>query len=70
MDDSNHLRWMTLIILNEWLADRDTGEEGGTRVMSSILVAGASNGIGRATAAELARRGRRACRHWSARCQG
>jgi NAD(P)-dependent dehydrogenase (short-subunit alcohol dehydrogenase family) len=28
--------------------------------MSSILIAGASNGIGRATAAELARRSRRA----------
>jgi NAD(P)-dependent dehydrogenase (short-subunit alcohol dehydrogenase family) len=52
MDDAHHL--------NAWLADRNYREEGGTRVMSSILIAGACNGIGRATAAELARRSRRA----------
>jgi hypothetical protein len=34
MDDAHHL--------NGWLADRNYQEEGGTRVMSSILIAGAS----------------------------
>jgi short-subunit dehydrogenase len=51
MDDARHL--------NAWLADRNDLEGGGTRVMSSILITGAFKCIGRATAAELARRGHR-----------